>query len=141
MDQLLDAPLAQPRISALLLTSFSIVALFLSALGIYGVISVTVRQETRNIGVRLALGAKARDIYRLVLREAVWALGVGSVAGLVGAVLGSRFLAAQLFQISPLDPLSLGGAVVLLLTIGVAAALLPARRATRVDPVSALRTE
>ena len=141
MDQLLDEPLAQPRISALLVTSFGIVALVLSGLGLYGVISATVRQQTRDIGVRLALGATARDLYSLVIREAVWVLGFGAAAGLVAAVLGSRVLRSQLFQVSPLDPFSLGGAAILLLAIGVGAAMLPARRATRVDPVTALRAE
>jgi len=141
VDQLLDAPLAQPRISAVLLASFGVVALLLAALGVYGVISSTVRQQTRNIGVRLALGATAGDVYRLVLREAAWVLGIGGVAGLVVASLGGRLLIAQLFQVRPLDPVSLGGAAALLVGIGLAAASLPARRATRVDPVSALRTD
>jgi predicted permease len=141
MDQLLDAPLAQPRMSALLLTSFSGLALLLSALGLYGVISATVRQQTRNIAVRVALGATARDVYRLVLREAVWVLGLGGFAGLVTAVLSGQVLSAQLFQVRPLDPLSLGCAAALLVAIGLVAAMLPARRATRVDPITALRAE
>jgi predicted permease len=141
MDQLLDAPLSQPRLSALLLTGFSLVALLLSAIGLYGVMSSAVRQQTRDIGVRVALGATARDVYQLVLSEAAWVIGVGALVGLVGAVLGGRMLAAQLFEVSPLDPTSLGGAAVLLLLIGVSAALIPARRAARVDPVVALRSE
>jgi predicted permease len=141
MDQLLDAPLAQPRLSALLLTGFSLVALLLSAIGLYGVMSAAVRQQTRDIGVRVALGATTPDVYRLVLGEAIWVIGAGAVVGLVGAGLGSRLLAAQLFEVSPLDPVSLGGAAAVLLAIGVGAALLPARRAARVDPVTALRAE
>ncbi|HEY7236448.1 MAG TPA: ABC transporter permease [Gemmatimonadaceae bacterium] len=141
MDQLLDAPLAQPRLSALLLSGFSLVALLLSAIGLYGAMSSAVRQQTRNIGVRVALGATARDVYRLVLSEAAWVIGAGAVVGLVGAVLGGRLLAAQLFEVSPLDPLSLGGAAASLLATGVAAAMIPARRATLVDPAIALRAE
>ena len=141
MDELLDAPLAQPRLSALLLTGFSLVALILSAIGLYGVISGAVRQQTRDIGVRVALGATVRDVYRLVLGEAAWVVGVGAVIGLVGAVFGGRVLAAQLFEVSPLDPLSLAVAAVLLLVIGIGAAMIPARRATRVDPAIALRAE
>lgn len=141
MDQLLDRPLAQPRLSALLLAGFSLVALLLFAIGLYGVMSTAVRQQTRDIGVRIALGATARDVYRLVLGEAAGVVGAGAAIGLVGAALGGRLLAAQLFDVSPLDPLSLGGAAVLLLVIGIAAAVLPARRATRVDPVNALRSE
>jgi ABC-type antimicrobial peptide transport system permease subunit len=103
--------------------------------------SSAVRQQTRNIGVRVALGATARDVYRLVLSEAAWVIGAGAVVGLVGAVLGGRLLAAQLFEVSPLDPLSLGGAAASLLATGVAAAMIPARRATLVDPAIALRAE
>ncbi len=139
MDELLDEPLAQPRLSALVLTAFSLVALLLSAIGLYGVMSATVRQQTRDIGVRIALGAGARDVYRLVLLEAGAVIGIGAVAGLVGSVLGGRLLATQLFEVSSLDPAALGGAAVLLLAIGVGAAFVPARRATRVDPVTALR--
>lgn len=141
MDQLLDAPMSQPRLSALLLTGFSVIALLLSAIGLYGVMSSAVRQQTRDIGVRVALGATARDVYRLVLSEAGWMIGVGAVIGLVGAVLGGRMLAAQLFEVSPLDPTSLAGAAALLVVIGVAAAMVPARRATQVDPAVALRSD
>ncbi|HEX4469363.1 MAG TPA: ADOP family duplicated permease, partial [Gemmatimonadaceae bacterium] len=141
MDELLDAPLAQPRLSALLLTGFSLVALLLSGIGLYGVMSSAVRQQTRDIGVRVALGATPGDVYRLVLREAAWIVGVGAVVGLVGSVLGGRVLAAQLFEVSPLDPLSLAGAAALLLAIGMGAAMIPARRATQVDPAIALRSD
>jgi predicted permease len=141
MDELLDAPLAQPRLSALVLTGFSLVALLLSAIGLYGVMSATVRQQTRDIGVRIALGAAAGDVYRLVLVEAISVIGAGAVAGLVGSALSGRLLAAQLFQVSALDPLALGGAAVLLLAIGISAAFVPARRATHVNPVTALRAD
>jgi predicted permease len=141
MDELLDAPLAQPRLSALVLTAFSLVALLLSAIGLYGVMSATVRQQTRDIGVRIALGAAAGDVYRLVLVEAIGVIGVGAVVGLIGSALGGRLLAAQLFEVSSLDPLALGGAAVVLLAIGIGAAFVPARRATRVDPLTALRAD
>ena len=141
MDELLDTPLAQPRLSALLLTSFSLVALLLSAIGLYGVMSSAVRQQTRDIGVRVALGATAHDVYRLILGEATWVIGAGAVVGLVGAVLGGRVLAAQLFEVSPLDPVSLGAAATLLVAIGIGAATIPARRATQVDPAIALRSD
>jgi predicted permease len=141
MDGLLDAPLAQPRLSALLLTAFSLVALLLSAIGLYGVMSSAVRQQTRDIGVRVALGATASDVYRLVLSEAAWVVGVGAAIGLVGAVLSGRVLAAQLFEVSPFDPISLGGAAALLVAIGVGAAMIPARRASLVDPAIALRSD
>lgn len=141
MDDLLDEPLSQPRLSALLLSGFSLVALLLSGIGLYGVMSSAVRQQTRDIGVRVALGAAPRDVYRLVMSEALWVIGAGAGIGLLGSAVGGRFLAAQLFDISSVDPLALGGASVLLLAIGMTAALLPARRATRVDPVCVLRAE
>ena len=141
MDELLDAPLAQPRLSALLLTSFSLVALLLSGVGLYGVMSSAVSQQTRDIGVHVALGATARDVYRLVLSEAVWVIGAGAGIGFICSGLSGRFLAAQLFDVSPLDPVALGSAAVLLLTISIVAAFVPARRATRVDPAVALRAE
>lgn len=141
MDELLDAPLAQPRLSALVLTAFSLVALLLSAIGLYGVMSATVRQQTRDIGVRIALGAAASDVYRLVLVEAVGVIGAGAMVGLVGSALGGRLLATQLFEVSSLDPVALGGAAMVLLGIGIGAAFVPARRATRVDPVTALRSD
>ena len=141
MDELLGAPLAQPRLSALVLTVFSVVALLLSAIGLYGVMSATVRQQTRDIGVRIALGAAASDVYRLVLIEAGGVIAVGALAGLVGSALGGRLLAAQLFEVSPLDPMALSVAGVLLLAIGIGAAFVPAHRATRVDPVTALRAD
>ena len=99
------------------------------------------RRQTRDIGIRVALGATARDVYQLVLSEALWVIVSGAVIGLAGSVIGGKLLTAQLFEVSPLDPLALGGAAVLLLAIGIGAAFLPARRASRVDPVKALRSE
>jgi putative ABC transport system permease protein len=141
MDQLLDAPLAQPRLSALLLTGFSLVALLLSAIGLYGVMASAVRQQTRDIGVRMALGATPRDVRRLVLGDAMRVVGVGTVAGVVGAIVAGRILASQLFDVSPIDPLSIGAAAATLLVVGVGAAYVPARRATRIDPVQSLRAD
>lgn len=141
MDQLLDAPLAQPRLSALLLAGFSLVALLLSAIGLYGVVSSGVRRQTHDIGVRVALGAMPGDIRRLVLAQVFGLVGVGVIAGLAGALTTSRLLRSMLFHVSPIDPLTLAGACVLLLAIATVAAYLPTRRATQVDPLVALRTE
>ena len=141
MDQLLDAPLAQPRLSALLLTGFSLIALLLSAIGLYGVMASAVRQQTRDIGVRVALGATSRDVQRLVLGDAMQVVGAGAVTGVVGAVVVGRLLASQLFGVSPIDPASIGAAAAVLVAIGVGAAYAPARRAARIDPVEALRSE
>ena len=141
MDQLLDAPLTQPRLSALLLSGFSVVALLLSAIGLYGVMSSTVRHQTRDIGVRVVLGATSRDVRRLVLGDAMRVVGAGALVGVVGAILAGRVLETQLFGVSPVDPMSLGAVSVLLLAISVGAAYLPARRAARINPVEALRNE
>ena len=103
--------------------------------------SSAVRQQTREIGVRIALGATPRDVRRLVLAEAVSMVGLGAVVGLAGATVAGRLLASQLFGVSPLDPISLAGAVALLVAIGLIASHLPARRASRIDPVDALRAE
>lgn len=141
MDHLLDEPLAQPRLSALLLTGFGVIALLLSAIGLYGVMASAVRQQTRDIGVRVALGATPHDVRRLVLGDAMRVVGAGAVTGVVGAVVAGRLLASQLFGVSPIDPASIGAAAAALVAIGVAAAYVPARRAARIDPVEALRSE
>ena len=141
MDQLLDQPLAQPRLSALLMSGFSVVALLLSGVGLYGVMSSGVRRQTRDIGVRVALGATPRHVRRLVLGEAIGVVGLGAVIGVVGALFAGRLLASQLFGVGVLDPPSLVTAPILLLVIGVCAAYFPARRALRIDPVDALRAE
>ncbi|MGH7575345.1 MAG: ABC transporter permease [Longimicrobiales bacterium] len=134
MDQLLEAPLAQPRLSALLLAGFSLVALLLSAIGLYRVVASGVRRQTRDIGVRVALGATPGNIRRLVLAQLFGLVGAGVIAG-------SRVLRSMLFQVSPVDPLTLAGVCVLLLAVATVAAYLPARRAARIDPLEALRAE
>jgi putative ABC transport system permease protein len=141
MDQLLDGPLAQPRLSALLLSSFSVVALLLAAIGLYGVMSSLVRQRTREIGVRIALGATARDVRTLVLGEALRVVALGAGIGLAGALLGTRLLSSLLFGVRPTDPAALLGSCALLVAIGVCAAYVPARHAGRIDPARALRAE
>jgi len=141
MDQLLDQPLAQPRLSALLMSGFSVVALLLSGIGLYGVMSSAVRRQTRDIGVRVALGATPRHVRRLVFDEAVGVITFGALIGIAGAVFAGKVLASQLFGVGQLDPGSLLVAPALVLVIGVSAAYFPARRAVRIDPVDALRTE
>jgi predicted permease len=141
MDQLLGEPMAQPRLSALLLSSIGFFALLLSAIGLYGVMSGTVRQQTRAIGVRIAVGATPRDVRSLVLGEAMRVVGAGAIAGAVGVLVAGRLLSSQLFGVSPFDPISLGVAAAVLLSVGAAAAMLPAWRAARIDPMEALRAE
>jgi predicted lysophospholipase L1 biosynthesis ABC-type transport system permease subunit len=141
MDKLLDAPLAQPRLSALLLSGFSLTALLLSGLGLYGVMAAGVRRQTHEIGVRVALGAMPGNIRRLVLGQVVGVVGIGVIAGLAGALATSRLLRSMLFDVSPIDPLTLAGTCILLLAVAMIAGYLPARRAARIDPVEALRAE
>jgi predicted permease len=141
MDQFLARPLAQPRLSASLLAGFSLVALLLSALGLFGVISSTVRQRTRDIGVRIALGATAGDVRRLVLGDAMRVASVGTTVGIVAALFVGRALTSQLYGVSPVDPVSLVVSALVLFAVAIAAAYIPARRATRIDPVAALRAE
>ena len=141
MDQLLDGPLAQPRMSAFLLSAFGIVALGLAAIGLYGVMSSAVRQRTREIGIRIALGATENRVRRSVLGEAMTIVGAGIVVGIAGALIATQLLRTQLFGVSPADPLSFGAACVALAVVGLSAAYFPARYATRIDPARALRAE
>jgi putative ABC transport system permease protein len=141
MDELLGTPLAQPRLSALLMTSFSLVALLLSMIGLYGVISSAVRQQTRDIGIRIALGARSGDVRRLVLNDALSVLGVGAAIGIAAALISGRVLSSLLFGVSPIDPVSLVLATTVLLAVGLGAAYAPASRASRIDPMEVLRSE
>jgi putative ABC transport system permease protein len=141
MDQLLDEPLAQPRLSTILMSGFGFVALLLAAIGLYGVMTSLVRDQMREIGIRIALGATPGRVRRDVLRRAAIVTGIGAAVGLVGVLAVSRIFASLLFQVAPTDPVSLGGSCLVLLGVGALAAYLPARRATRIDPVQALRAD
>ncbi len=141
MDDVLAPSLAEPRLGTMLMTSFGLVALLLAAIGLYGVMASLVRDQTREIGIRIALGASIGRVRAEVLGRAGIVIGVGAIGGLAGALATSRLLSALLFQVSPSDPVSLGGACLALLLVGGLAAYVPARRATRIDPVQALRAE
>jgi putative ABC transport system permease protein len=141
MDQFLAGPLAQPRMSAFLLSAFGFVALLLSAIGLYGVMASSVREQTHELGVRMALGASPRRLLGNVLRRAMSVSAVGAVVGLAGAMTVSRFARALLFEVSPNDPAALVGACVLLLVVALLAAYVPARFASRVDPARALQAD
>jgi predicted permease len=141
LDEVLARSVSGPRFHALLLGSFAAVALFLAALGLFGVMSCAVAQRTREIAVRVALGATRGEMLRMVLRDAL-VLGTAGVAlGLGGALLLSRAIASLLFALSPRDPATLAAVAAVLLATALVASYLPARRATRVDPVIALRSE
>ena len=123
------------------MSGFAAVALLLCAMGVYALISFTTQQRTREIGVRMALGADGQAIRRMVLGEGVVLVGCGLGVGLAGALLSARFLQTLLFEIRPGDPLTLASVSLLLGVVGLAACYLPARRATKVDPLVALRVE
>jgi predicted permease len=131
--------LAPRRLTASLLTLFGLLALLIAAAGIGGVLAFSVSQRTREIGVRLALGAQRSEVLGLVLRQGGAMVGLGLVIGTVGAVWLARFMQGLVFGIGPRDPLTLGAVCLTLGAVGVAASLGPARRATAVDPVIALR--
>lgn len=141
MDEILDGPLAQPRLGALLMSSFGAVALLLAAIGLFGVMSSLVRDQTREFGIRIALGATPSVVRRSVLRRAGAVAGVGAAIGLVATLLLSRLLASLLFHVRPTDAVALGGACVVLLATAAVAAYVPAHRATTIDPVQALRAD
>jgi putative ABC transport system permease protein len=136
-----DRALARPRLLVVLLGSFGAVGLLLGAVGIYGVLSALVSQRQREIGVRIALGARPRDVQGLVLRRGLLLTSSGITIGLAGAWLLSRFLAAVLYGVAPTDPLTFAGVAGALAVAALLASWLPAMRAARVDPVVALRAE
>jgi putative ABC transport system permease protein len=123
------------------LAAFAAAALLLAALGIYGVVSYAVSRREREIGVRMALGAQAADVLRMVLREGLRLSLIGVGCGIAAALLLARLLHAFLYGVSPTDPLTYALVAILLALVAALASLLPARRATRVDPVVALRAE
>jgi predicted permease len=129
------------RTSLILALAFGGLALFLSAIGIYGVLAYLVAQRRREIAIRMTLGSTGAGVLRLVLRECLVLVGIGLAAGFAGAVALQRAVATQIYGVRPLDPLVIGGVTVLLGTIALAACAAPARRATRVDPVEVLRYE
>jgi len=141
MDELLALSAAERRFVMILVTAFAVVALVLAAAGIYGVLSGGVAERFREIGVRAALGASPRNILGLVVRQGITLTLGGTAIGLIGAVVGSRVFAALLFGVSPLDPATYLGMLILLVAVSAAACCLPALRASRVDPVIALRAD
>lgn len=136
-----DASLAGQRFNLLLLNLFAGVALTLGAVGVFGVVSYTVTQRRRQIGIRMALGAQRRDVFRWVTLRALAPVAAGAGLGIVLALSLSRVLARLVYEISPTDPATYAGIVAVLLLVALAATLVPARRATRVDPLVALREE
>ena len=141
MDTLVAQALGQARLMTWLLGIFAGVAMLLASIGIYGAVAYTVEQRTGEIGVRIALGAQTADVLRLVLKQGMKPVVFGLAIGIGSAFALGRLIASQLYQVSAHNPALLGGATVLLAAIALVACLLPARRATLVDPIQALRTE
>jgi predicted permease len=141
VPRLLDDTLWAPRAGASLLALFGLLALVLAALGLYGVMSYSVTQRSREIGIRMALGAHRRDVLSLLVGQGMSVVGVGAALGLALAFLATRFTASMLFGVSPTDPVAFGVTSALLGTVALMAVLVPAQRATEVDPVVVLRYE
>jgi ABC-type antimicrobial peptide transport system permease subunit len=141
MEQVLAQSIAPRRFSMMLLTVFSVVALALASLGIYGLMSYVVAQSTREIGVRMALGAEVSDVLKLVLGQGMKLALVGVALGLVASLVLTRMMKTLLFGVSATDPLTFAAIALLLTGVALLACWLPARRATNVDPMIALRVE
>ena len=141
MNQLLAQSVAQPRFNAFLIGLFAIIAFVLAAVGVYGVISYDVTQRTSEIGIRLALGAQVSDIYRLILKHGALLTFIGLLLGLAGAVGLTRSLTTLLFEVEPTDIATYVLVSVMIVLVSLAACVVPSRRATKVDPLEALRHE
>ena len=141
MDQLLDSAVGSPKLIVRLTVGFAIVALLLGAIGIYGMLSYTMSQRSHEVGIRIALGAESRQVVRMVLGEGMRIVGIGVAIGLVGSFGATRLLRSQLFGVGPNDVLTFSVVTVILALVAMLACFLPARRASRVDPMVALRTD
>jgi putative ABC transport system permease protein len=141
MEDNMTASVAQPRFRTWLIGIFAGLALMLAAVGIYGVMSYSVTQRTSEIGIRITLGAQPSDVFRIVLGDGLRFALLGVAVGLACGLVLTRLLSTFLYGISASDPLTFAGVAVLLIAVSAAASFFPARRATRVDPIVALRYE
>jgi putative ABC transport system permease protein len=141
MGERVASSLAERRFSMLLLTLLAAVALALAAIGVYGVMSYLVSQGTRELGIRLALGAAPRDVLRLVVRQGMLVASAGMAIGFVGALVGTRYMSALLFGVAAADPLTFAAMALALTLVALLACYVPGRRAARIDPMVSLRAE
>ena len=141
LDSVVSPSMRSWQLGATMFATFGGLALLLAALGLYGVIAHGVAQRTHELGVRVALGARARDVAGLVIRESLRIVSVGVALGVVAAIIGGKWIAPLLFEVSPRDPLVLAGVVLTLLMVALLASWIPAVRASRVDPGVALRAD
>jgi ABC-type antimicrobial peptide transport system permease subunit len=141
MEQSLSESRARRRFAMLMLGLFAVIALLLASVGIYGVMSYTVAQRTREIGIRVAMGAQTRDVLRLIVRQGMSLAGIGVGLGLVAATAATRLMGSLLFGVRATDPLTYVVIALLLALVALTACWVPARRATKVDPMIALRCE
>jgi ABC-type antimicrobial peptide transport system permease subunit len=138
-DEMVGDNFSSRKLSVLMVSVFSGAALFLSAIGLYGILAYSVNQRTREIGIRIALGASSANILRLVAQRGLMMVGIGLIIGILFASVCSRSIESLLYEVRGDDPVTLGVAVLVLCIAGLIACLLPARRAAKVDPIAALR--
>ena len=141
MDEMIADNLLSERIIALLAVSFGVLAILLAAIGLYGVLAYSTAQRTREIGIRMALGAQRSSVVYLVLADVLWLAGISVAVTIPLSLLFARMVRSQLFGVSPFDPVTLLAGTLLVAMVALLAAMLPARRAASVEPMKALRTE
>ena len=141
MDEALSRPLWYIRVFGTMFMIFGAIALFLAATGLYAVMSFSVSRRTKEVGIRMALGAQAGQVIRMMFRQGAWQLALGITFGLLLAAAIGRATSVILFEVQPRDPQVFGGVVIVLAAAGLLACLIPARRATHVDPLTALRSQ
>jgi putative ABC transport system permease protein len=140
-EEIISTSISQSRFNATLLASFAGIAMFLACFGVYGVMSYSVNQRTHEIGIRMALGQERSSVLQMILRQALAMSGIGVACGIIGAIALTRLMRTMLFSVDPADPLTFIIVALSLVVVAVCAGYLPARRATRVDPLIALRYE